>query len=192
MKNFEQTEDQQTEQVSRTCVANGCPMLKCANDKCLFHNAFPFSSAGYVTRKLKQSEVACKTDDGRTYTITYAQAAQENRVLWALDVFDECARLGDVVYPVRDIAYREYIALWRAGLIPEEVKSIVKDHASLYESMLMQYGHKIKLVNETGFFCTDWLCATYEQFLIDEVAKSVPADIPTEKPSVAEEMGVML
>lgn len=179
MKNFEQTEDQQTEQVSRTCVANGCPMLKCANDKCMFHNAFPFSSAGYVTRKLKQSEVACKTDDGRTYTITYAQAAKENRALMALDVFDEFARLGDVVYPVRDIAYREFIALWRANIIPDEVKSVVKDHASLYEAMLMQYGYKIKLEEETGYFCTDWLCSAYEQYLIDEVGKAVPSERQT-------------
>lgn len=179
------------EKPARFCLATGCTCKPVVNGRCQFHNHFPYQVSGYVTRKLNRPEIRAEVD-GKAYQLTYAQAAQENRVLWALDVFNEFARLGEVVYPVRDIAYREYVALWRAGLIPDEVKSVVNDHASLFEAMLMQFGHKIKLVNETCFFCTDWLCATYEQYLIDEVAKSVPADIPTEKPSVAEEMGVML
>lgn len=146
-----------------TCTAGGCPLRPVANDRCLFHDRIDWSLSYEVTEILK-------TETG----IKAINASLNNRKLWAAGIEEEKVRLfrSDVEeFNTHKQAFKELAYLEKRGVLPKEVDLANKEQT--LNQLKIRSGYQIWIEDAKMFFCVDWVCQTYEQFLVEAIEKLV-------------------
>ena len=170
---YEPSEEMPNPGNSRRCEANLCPLPACVSGRCQFH-AF---TSGWLSEKVTATLLQKYTMpplEGDQDEITIAEASYRNRVIQAIGIDSERyeTKQQEFIYP-QAVARREYQELADAGLIPQSILEQINGSVGLLLNALrMRYGFVIRF--ETGeAFCLEWLCRTYEEFLLQKVKRSV-------------------
>lgn len=144
-----------------TCSVGDCPLRPVANDRCLFHDRIDWS-LNYEVSKILKSDTGQKAID----------ASLKNRQLWAAGVEEEKVRLfrGDAEnFNTHNQAFKELAYLEKRGVLPKEVD--LSNKTQTLKQLKIFAGYEIWIEEDKMFFCVDWLCQTYERFIVDGVAQ---------------------
>ena len=151
------------------CTAHGCTLGSVMCDLCLFHANIERNLWPFVTKYLQSPEGE-----------EIVKASRANRMLWAMGV-----EVDDVEYwpPKTEEEKAEFCfsshtraffilgKLKSKDLLPDAVD--ISNKEQTLNQLKMLYDHKIWMEDHRCYFSLDWVCATYEQVLIEHVKKRV-------------------
>lgn len=151
------------------CTANGCPLGSTMAEMCPFHAAAQPMKWPAVTEYLNSPE-------GDTIVSKF----RENRRLWAFGVEHQEARLwwDDSTMDTHRVVFEEMKELAEKGLLPEEVD--LNNQFQTLNQLKLRSGYQVWIEDEamfTGglFFSLEWVCQTFESYLIEKVMNKVNA-----------------
>ena len=152
------------------CKVDNCSLGTVASDCCLFHSRIASSFWGAVNLVLKSKE-------GQDIITR----SRRNRELWAVGVEEEkvtCLYEKDkagnrLSFNAHARLFRELRKLKGEGLLPEAVD--LNNREQTLKQVKCNSGYEIWLPNDSitrgVFFSLHWVCETYENYLIRQVAE---------------------
>lgn len=151
------------------CTAHGCTLGSVMCDLCLFHASIERNLWPFVTKYLQSPEGE-----------EIVKASRANRMLWAMGIDVENVEY----WPPKDDKEKEEFCfnshdralmilrkLSRYVSLPSEID--LNDRKKTIDQLSLRAGHRVYLDDYQTTFSLDWMCATYEQVLIEHVKKRV-------------------
>ena len=154
------------------CTAHGCTLSSVMCDLCLFHAGIERNLWPFVTKYLQSPEGE-----------EIVKASLGNRMLWAMGVDVEKVEYwppksedekSEFCFNSHDRALMILTKLSRYVSFPPEVD--LKNREKTIDQLNGIAGHRVYLDEYQATLSLDWMCATYEQVLIDHVKKRVEKD----------------
>lgn len=158
-----------TEVRKARCMANGCPLGSTIADMCPFHASVEPMKWPAVTEYLNSPE-------GDSIVSKY----RENRRLWAFGVEHQEAQLwwNDSKMDTHRLVFDELKELSNKGLLPKGID--LNNEEQTLKQLKVQSDYQVWIEDEAMisggvFFSLEWVCQTYESYLIEKVVNKANA-----------------
>ena len=156
------------------CKVDQCPLGAVANDLCLFHSRISPSLWGAVTHVLNSGEGQDIITRSRRNRDLWAQGIEVAKVTSLYEREDKDDPDSEkLVYNTHDRLFGILGRLKAEGLLPEAVD--LNNREQTLKQVKCNSGYQIWLPNDSFsrgvFFSLHWVCETYENYLIRQVAK---------------------